>query len=371
MNKNVWKTLFELMSDEDLRYVAKNSGTKVKGFRVVTSAPRAMLVPQLVAPAQLPKVRSFLNQRTEGDEELEAYRSKSKDELLTCLREGRGPFDVLLALLSAQDSDKQMLGEVLVNELELKGELQTLVEAFYAAKREEQQEAAPQQEEPEETAAPTGENDNRIVRKLEKKYDTLKQQYDQLLSEYQEKRKEWEQEVKDLRHQVRDKQIMEGQYKKLQDDHKKCADAQDKLQKDINHKQAMLNNFEKEKAHLQQEKAELEAKVQALMKALEQQGGTQAAKQAVSRAGQQPLVVLIGKPTKNNLELASSAYEIMLLDVEQVEQELEGLLPDASQVWMLTYETPFPKQRKIRQLVGRDRLKEFKDYLGLKSHINR
>ncbi|HEU4964141.1 MAG TPA: hypothetical protein VFV52_09870 [Bacilli bacterium] len=375
LTKNVWKSLFDLMSDDDLRYVARQSRIKVKGFREVTSAiPRAMLATAMTATDQLSKVRSFLNRYTQGEDELEAYRSMNKQELLDALRAGKGPFDVLFALLSSPENDQQMLGEVLFNDLELTGELAKRVEAFYAREKEQAEDTeVTQTEATEATEKPQADDstDHRIVRKLEKKYDTLKQQYDSLLAEYQEKRKEWDLEIKDLRQQARDKQTLEGQYRKLQDERKTWNDTQESLQKELNHKHAQLKNMEKEQEQLLHEKEELTAKVEALTQALEQQGGAKNAAQVVSRVGRQPLIVLIGKPSKNNLDVVAARDDITLLDVDLVEQELEGLLPTATQVWMLTYETPFPKQRKIRQLVERDRLKEFRDYLGLKSHINR
>ncbi len=338
MSVPAWKWLLQALDDELLISFARTLKVRVPGFRggnwdksIKLLRPR--IIQSMLAPKQLMKLSEVVATEVQQDPELLALQDCSEQQLLEQVPHQLAPTQVLLALLSSPEPALVERGESLYQHWEDSGLLATWLDA-----REQAAAAAPEADTSQKTElAHCQQQLNELaaqLKKRERKTQKLAAELAKQKTNLTRAQRRWQQERKQLTSQL------SGRENEL-----KAKDAQ------LVELEATLLEQSQLIAQLQEEASFSSAEPEDT--GLGEQVPTGLAK-----------VAIVGNLKQDNLPVSQYA-DLTLLHVDpddlQSEQTQE-LLGTVDQVWLLTYATPLPLQRRLRQLVPSTVLSCFDTY---------
>jgi len=340
LSRQVWKWIYEMMSDEDLVGLANAARVKVPGFRNVTVEQSRILRPRLIQSMStgkdLTRVKQAMDDHATECERCSSYRHKTQPELLQDIDSGDNPIKVLTSLLTSADSGKQMLAELLFETLQSSGRLADMTNKVAEVRREIDLHEAIHS-----NLMKQNDEQSKMIKKYEERIGKL----EKAEAIFNETKAQLDEKIKQLHANL------EEQLEQMEEERARWEEERAGLLSQLAEKQALLD----QKSWVASAVVEVAADTEA-SDGLSAESG---------QASKTP-VVLVGKsPT-----VASANYEIKTVEVHQVEQAFEqNLFQEADQVWVLTYEAPLGTQRKLRRGVERERLREFHTLKELQRHI--
>lgn len=340
MSRQVWKWIYEMMSDEDLVGLANAARVKVPGFRSVNIEQIRILRPRLIQTMStgkdLTRVKHAMDEHAMECERCSSYRHKTQAELLQDIDSGDNPIKVLTSLLTSSESGQQMLAELLYENLQASGRLNELANRAAEVRREiEVHEAI--------HGNLMKQNDEQS--KLLKKYEERIGKLEKSEASFNETKAQLDEKIKQLHANL------EEQLEQMEEERSRWEEERALLLRQLEEKQALLD----QKSWVAPASVEVAADAEV----------SNGRSGEMGQDGRTP-VVLVGKLPS----VESENYEIKSVEIHQVEQAFEqNLFKGADQVWVLTYEAPLGTQRKLRRGVDRERLREFHTLKELQRHI--
>lgn len=340
MDRTIWKRLFEHSPTEDLIRYVERSGTTIKGFRKLSNIPRPVLITHLLQPAHATKLRERL--------QIPPDEIKSYEDIMQELESDpdQSPIPLLLQLLSSSDPDVLDLAARVYESIEL-----------------------PSPETVPESTEPVKETDSSAqTKRLQKTIEKMKETHDRQRTEWNEQRKALQEELATARQKCKDQQSLETESAKLHTANQQLTQEKQTLQEKLNAKQAQINNLTQEIARLNEQiKSNQNPEVAASTEGAS--AGRTAAPPPLPPVTKMPLI-LIGELSRQNRELASTRYDIRLMDAAEFEQMLhDNQLDPAIPVWMLNYEMDMRSRMRIRRSLAADRVQEFKNYHQIRDSL--
>lgn len=327
MSVSAWKWLLQAADDELLISLAKTLKVRIPGFRggnwdKSIKLVRPRIIQSMLAPKQLMKLRDAADTEVEQDSGLSALRDLSEQQLLEQVPSQFAPTQALLALLSSPEPTLMDLGDSLYQRWEDSGLLAEWLEA-----REHASEAATAPHTSEKTELAQCQQQlmelEAQVKKREKKTQKLAAELAKQKTNLTRAQRRWQQERKQLVHQLN-----------CRENELKAKDAQLAEQAATLLEQSQLI-------------AQPRVDTNPSSKGLE---GAGAQEQVPARSAK---IAIVGNLQRVNLPAEQSAdYALLHIDPADLQSEqAQEQLRSVDQVWLLTYATPLPLQRRLRQLI--------------------
>lgn len=358
MSVPAWKWLLTALDEELLIAIAKSLKVRIPGFRgsnweksVKLLRPR--LIQDMLLPRKLLLLYDAADTEVQKDPDLLALRELTEQQLLEQVPSQLAPAPVLLSLLSSPEESIAELGEVLYQAWETDGVLAQWQQAQEELVDAAKEQASDEQTELERCREQLAELEAQL-KKRERKLQKLAASYAKQKTSVTRAQRRWQQERKQLAKQLAEQNVT---LKERATQLAEQAQALSTQAETITQLKAAAAIHSEQEASCHPDKTDWEKQMPAENLPQCEPGASQLASELQT-------IAIVGTLQRVNMPPQEHAgYRLLHVSPMDIKNEQASqILQAADQVWLLTYATPLPMQRWLRQLVPQDNLFCFATY---------